>query len=66
MVCFTSWSVSQAILSDELETRYYMHFVLICTVVVLYRFVVCVCACVCMRFCNVRVCEGFVMCGCFW
>ena len=33
-----------------LETRYccisYMHFVLICTLVVLYCFVVCVCACV--------------------
>ena len=44
-----------------------MHFVLICTVVVLYCFVVCVCACVCMSgLCNVRVYEGFVMCGCFW
>ena len=35
-----------------LETRYccfsYMHFVLICTVVVLYCFVVCVCARVCV------------------
>jgi hypothetical protein len=30
-----------------------MHFVLICTVVVLYYFVVCVCVCVCV---------GFVMC----
>jgi len=64
-----------------LETRYcsfsplccfsYMHFVLICTVVVLYCFVICVCvcvrACVCMCvFSNVCVCEGFVMCGCFW
>jgi len=43
-----------------LETSYscfsYMHFVLICTVVVLYCFVVCVCACVCMSgFCNVWV-----------
>jgi len=27
-----------------LETRYYMHFVLICTLVVLYCFVVCACA----------------------
>jgi hypothetical protein len=34
----------------------YMHFVLICNVVVLYRFVMCVCVCVCV---------GFVMCGCF-
>jgi hypothetical protein len=72
-----------------LESRYssftplccfsYMHFVLICTVVALYCFVVCVCVCVCARararacewlciseFCNVCVCEGFVMCGCFW
>ena len=38
-----------------------MHFVLICTVVVLYCFVVCV-----SGFCNVCICEGFVMCGCFW
>jgi hypothetical protein len=37
---------------------------LICTVVVLHCFVVCVCACGCMSgFCNVCVCEGFVMCG---
>jgi hypothetical protein len=39
-------------------------FVLICTVVVLYCFVMCVCVCVC-EFCNVCVCVGFVMCGCF-
>jgi len=51
---------------------------LICTVVVLYCFVmclcvggfsnarVCVCVCMCMcGFCNVCVCEGFVTCGCF-
>jgi hypothetical protein len=49
------------------ETRYccfsYMHFVLMCTVMVLYCFVVCVCACGHMSgFCNVCVCEGFVMC----
>jgi len=39
---------------------------LICTVVVLYCFVmhVCDCACVRARVC-VCVCEGFVMCGCF-
>jgi hypothetical protein len=37
-------------------------FVLNCTVVVLYCFIS-----VCMSgFCNVCVCEGFVMCGCFW
>jgi hypothetical protein len=51
-------------------------FVLICTVVVLYCFVmwvcgcVCVCVCVCVYvcmcgFCNVCVCEDFVRCGCF-
>ena len=45
-------------------------FVLICTVVVLYCFVMCVCVCefcnVCVcGFCNVCVCVGFVMCGCF-
>jgi len=49
--------------TTTLETRYccfsYMHFVLICTVVVLYCFVVCVCACGCMSgFCNVCVCVG--------
>jgi hypothetical protein len=78
MVCYTCGLTT-------LETRYcsfsllccflYRHFVLICTVVVLYCFVVCVCAraracvCVCVYmsgFCNVCVCEGFVMCGCFW
>jgi hypothetical protein len=61
-----------------LETRYgsfsplccfsYVHFVLICTVVVLYCFVMCVCVCMCVcmsGFCNVCACEGFVMCGCF-
>jgi hypothetical protein len=37
-------------------------FVLICTVVVLYCFVMCVCMC---RFCNVYVCVGFVMFGYF-
>jgi hypothetical protein len=42
---------------------FYTHFVLICTVVVLYCFVVFVCE---SGFCNVCVCEGFVMCGCFW
>jgi hypothetical protein len=64
-----------------LQTRYcsfsplccfsYMHFVLICTVVVSYCLVMCVCVCrfcnvcVCMcGFCNVYVCEGFVVCGC--
>jgi hypothetical protein len=35
--------------------------VLICTVEVLYCFVMCVCVC---GFCNVCVCVGFVMCGC--
>jgi hypothetical protein len=40
-----------------------MHFVLICTVVVVYCFVVCVCVC---GFCSMCVCEGFVMGGCFW
>jgi hypothetical protein len=45
-------------------------FVLICTVVVLYGFIMCVCVracvCVCMGgFCNVCICVGFVMCGCF-
>jgi hypothetical protein len=64
MVCYTCGLTT-------LETRYccfsYMHFVLICTLVVLYCFVVCVCACRCMSgFCNVCVCEGCVMCGCFW
>jgi hypothetical protein len=40
-----------------------MHFVLICTVVFLYCFVVCVCACGCISgFRNMCVCEGFVMC----
>jgi hypothetical protein len=63
MVCYTCGLTI-------LETRYccfsYTHFVLICTVVVLYCFVLCVCACGCMSgFCNVCVCEGFVMCGCF-
>ena len=63
MVCYTCGLTT-------LETTYccfsYMHFVLICTVVVLYCFVVCVCAYVHMSgFCNVCVCEGFVMCGCF-
>jgi hypothetical protein len=34
-------------------------FILFCSV--------CVYACVCMSaFCNVCVCKGFVMCGCFW
>jgi len=46
-----------------LETRYccfsYVHFVLICTVVVLYCFVVRVCVCVCVCVC---VWVGFVMC----
>jgi hypothetical protein len=37
-------------------------FVLICTVVVLYSFVMCVCVCVCVYVC---VCVDFVMCGCF-
>jgi hypothetical protein len=64
MVCYTCGLTT-------LETRYccfsYMHFVLICTVVVSYCFVVCACACGCMSgFCNVCVCEGFVMCGYFW
>ena len=40
----------------------YVNFVLICTVVVLYCFVMCVCV---GGGCNVCVCEGFVMCGCF-
>ena len=54
-----------------LETRYcsfsplccfsYVHFVLICTVVVLYCFEVCVCVCVHVCVC-VCVCVGFVMC----
>jgi len=67
--------VSYTCVLTTLETRYcsfsplccfsYMHFVLICTVVVLYCFAVCVCACV-SGFCNVCVCEGFVMCGWFW
>ena len=43
-----------------------LHFVLICTVVVLYCFVmcVCVCVCVCVSVCVcVCVCEGgFVTC----
>ena len=70
-------TVSYTCRLTTLETRYcsfsklrcfsYMHFVLICTVVVLYCFVMCVCECGCMSgFCNVCVCEGFVMCGCFW
>jgi len=79
MVCYTCGLTT-------LETRYcsfsplccfsYRHFILICTVAVLYYFVMCVCvcvgfvmcvcACVCIcRVCNVCVCEGFVMCGCF-
>jgi len=59
LVCYTCGLTT-------LETRYYMHFVLICTVVVSYCFVMCVCVCVCVcGFCNVCVCEGFVMCGCF-
>ena len=60
-----------------LETRYcsfyrlccfsYVHFVLICTHTHTHtraraRARVCVCVC---GFCNVCVCEGFVMCGCF-
>jgi hypothetical protein len=63
LVCYTCGLTT-------LETRYscfsYIHFILICTVVVLYCFVVCVYTCVCMSvFCNVCVCEGFVMCGVF-
>ena len=71
MVCYTCGLTT-------LETRYcsfsqlccfsYVHFVLICTVVVLYCFVMCVsvyvCVCMC-GFCNVCVCVAFVMCGCF-
>jgi len=63
MVCYTCGLTT-------LETRYCsfsplccfscMHFVLICTVVVSYCFVVCGCM---SGFCNVHVCEGFVMCG---
>jgi len=62
MVCYTCGLTT-------LETRYcsfsplcyfsYVHFVLICTVVVLYCFVMCVCvrACACMcGFSNVCVC----------
>jgi hypothetical protein len=64
-----------------LETRYrsfsplccfsYVHFVLICTVVILYCLVLCVCVYMCIcGFCNVCVCVcvcvcvfvGFVMC----
>jgi len=60
-----------------LETRYcpfsplccfsYMHFVLICTLVVLYCFVMCVCVCMCVcGFCNVWVFWGFCnVWGCF-
>jgi hypothetical protein len=66
-----SYSEADESSSDRynIETRYssfsplccfsYMHFVLICTVVVLYCFVMCVC--VCVRTC---VCVGFVMCVC--
>jgi hypothetical protein len=36
-------------------------FVLICTVVILYCFVMCVCVCVCVHVC---ACVGFVMCVC--
>jgi hypothetical protein len=40
--------------------------VLICTVAVLYCFVMCVvCVCVWGGGCDVCVCVGFVMCGCF-
>jgi len=66
----TKLYIQRQVLSNcTLETRYscfsYMHFVLICIEVVLYCFVVCLCACVCMSgFCNVCVCEGFVMCVC--
>ena len=38
----------------------YMHFVLIYIGVILYSFVMCVCFCMCV-FCNVCVCEDFVM-----
>ena len=50
-------------------------FVLICTVVVLYCFVMCVCVCVCVcvyarvyvcGFCNVCVCVGFCNVWVFW
>jgi len=64
MVCYTCGLTT-------LKTRYcsfsplccfsYMHFVLICTVVVLYCFVMCMCACGCVCVC-VCVYVGFVMC----
>jgi hypothetical protein len=65
MVCYTCGLTT-------LETvRYccfsYMHFVLICTVVGLYCFVVCVCVfvrvCACVCVC-VRVCVCVCVCGC--
>jgi hypothetical protein len=64
MVCYTCGLTT-------LETGYCcfsnLNFVLICTVVVLYCFVVCVRARVCISgLCNVCVCEGFVTCGCYW
>jgi hypothetical protein len=66
MVCYTCGLTT-------LETRYcsfsplccfsYVNFVLICTVVVLYCFVICVCVCVCVRAC-VCVCVFVCVCMC--
>jgi len=62
VVCYTC---GLKILKKKILLFSYMHFVLICTVVVLCCFVVCVCACGFISgFCNVWVCEGFVICGC--
>jgi hypothetical protein len=72
MVCYTCGLTTLEIRYcsfSPLCCFYYMRFVLICTVVVLYCFVmdVCVCVSVCFcvfvcGFCNVCVCDGFVMC----
>jgi hypothetical protein len=72
MVCYT-WGLT------TLETRYcsfsplccfsYMHFILICTVVVLYCSVLCVCVyvCVCLwGFCNVWVFLVICILYCDW
>jgi hypothetical protein len=72
MVCYTCGLTTLETMycfSSPLCCFFYMHFVLICTVVVLYCFLiyvfVCVCVCVGGGGFNVCVCGGFVMCGCF-
>ena len=54
--CKTNASVK---LAKTGHRPHYSTFVLICTVVVLYCFVMCVCVCVC-------ACVGFVMCVFVW